>query len=286
MSNEAVRRYYQECHVDYRVVWRLEQNLSIHFGYFDRHCTEHAEALANMNRAMLKRTSIAPADRVLDAGCGVGGSAFWIAEQTGATVTGANIQPLHLEIAREECARRGLVGRVSFEERDYCATGLEPESFDVVWALESVCHCEDKRKFLAEAYRLLRPGGRLIVGDFIGFREDLSPSQARAMKIWLDGWAIPHLAGFERFRETMAQVGFAEIAAENITPNVLRSSRRLFKASLLALPFSGFATWMGWRSRGQTANVRASYHQYKTIRAGYWGYAIYSAVKPAADQTS
>jgi hypothetical protein len=36
---------------------------------------------------------------------------------------------------------------------------------------------------------------------------------------------------------------------------------------------------MGWRSARQTANVRASYYQYKTIRAGYWGYAIYSAVK-------
>jgi tocopherol O-methyltransferase len=279
MSIEAVRKYYQECHVDYRIVWRLEQNLSIHYGYFDEECTEHSAALENMNRAMLKRTSISASDRVLDAGCGVGGSSFWIAAQTGARVTGVNIQPLHLEIARAECARRGLADQVNFEERDYCETGFEPESFDVVWALESVCHCDDKQKFIAEAYRLLRPGGRLILGDFIQFKGDLSPAQDREMKIWLEGWAIPHLAGFEKFREWIAQTGFAEVKADNITQNVMRSSRRLFKASLIALPYSFFAAPIGWRSARQTSNVRASYYQYKTILSRCWGYGIYSAVK-------
>jgi cyclopropane fatty-acyl-phospholipid synthase-like methyltransferase len=281
MSIEAVRQYYQECHVDYRIVWRLEQNHSIHFGYFDEECTGHAAALENMNRAMPRRTSISASDRVLDAGCGVGGSSFWIAEQTGAHVTGVNIQPLHLEIARAECARRGLSDRVSFEEWDYCATGFDSESFDVVWALESVCHCEDKQKFLAEAHRLLRPGGRLVVGDFVQFKEDMIAAQSREMNIWLDGWAIPHLAGFEQFREWTSQTGFTAVTAHNITQNVMRSSRRLFKASLIALPYSFFAVPIGWRSRRQTSNVRASYYQYKTILSGCWGYGIYSAVKMA-----
>jgi tocopherol O-methyltransferase len=280
-SIEAVCQYYQECHVDYRLVWRLKQNLSIHFGYFDEKCQEHAAALENMNRAMLARTSISASDHVLDAGCGVGGSSFWIGDQTGAKVTGVNIQPLQLEIARAECTRRGLADRVSFKERDYCTTGFDPESFDVVWALESVCHCEDKRRFLREAHRLLRPGGRLVTGDFVQFRKDLSPAQTREMRIWLDGWAIPHLAGLEQFREWIALAGFAEVVADNITPSVLRSSRRLFKASLIALPFSYLATRMRWRSPRQTANVLASYYQYRTILSGCWGYAIYSAVKLA-----
>ena len=279
MSIEAVRQYYNECHGDYQVVWRLEKNLCIHFGYFDEKCHKHAAALENMNREMLKRTSISALDRVLDAGCGVGGSSFWIAEQTGAKVTGVNIQPLQLEIARAESARRGLADRVSFEERDYCFTSFDAESFDVVWALESVCHCDDKQRFIGEVHRLLRPGGRLIAGDFVRFRENLSSAQAHEMKIWLDGWAIPHLAGFDQFRTWLAQAGFATVTADNITPNVLRSSRRLFKASLIALPLSGLATTIGWRSPRQSANVRASYYQYRTILSGCWGYAIYSALK-------
>ena len=280
MSIDSVRHYYRECHVDYRIVWRLERNLFIHFGYFDEKCQKHAAALENMNREMLKRTSISASDRVLDAGCGVGGSSFWIANQTRAVVTGVNIQPAQLELARAECARRGLSDQVNFEDRDYCDTGFDPGLFDVVWALESVCHCEDKRRFLNEAFRLLRPGGRLIVGDFIQLGQNLSRAQTQEMAIWLDGWAIPHLAGFSQFREWIEQVGFVDVAADNITPNVWRSSRRLFKASLIALPYSSIASLMGWRSPRQNANVRASYYQYKTIGAGCWGYAIYSAVKP------
>ena len=280
MSIDSVRQYYEECHIDYRIVWRLERNLFIHFGYFDEKCKDHAAALENMNREMLKRTSILASDRVLDAGCGVGGSSLWITKQTGATVAGVNIQPLHLELARAECARRGLADRVGFENQDYCDTGFDSESFDVVWALESVCHCDDKRRFLDEAFRLLRPGGRLIVGDFIQLRQDLSRAQTLEMTIWLDGWAIPHLAGFGQFREWISEAGFVDIAADNITPNVLRSSRRLFKASLIALPYSGIGRLLGWRTPRQNANVRASYYQYRTIGAGCWGYAIYSAVKP------
>ena len=132
MSIDSVRHYYRECHVDYRIVWRLERNLFIHFGYFDEKCQKHAAALENMNREMLKRTSISASDRVLDAGCGVGGSSFWIAQQTRAVVTGVNIQPAQLALARAECARRGLSDQVNFEDRDYCDTGFDPGLFDVV----------------------------------------------------------------------------------------------------------------------------------------------------------
>jgi tocopherol O-methyltransferase len=279
VSIETVQQYYQECHVDYRIVWRSLRNLSIHYGYFDAEHNDHAAALENMNRAMLRRTSITASDRVLDAGCGIGGSSFWVAAQTGANVTGINIQPLHLQVARAECTARGLEHLVHFEERNYCGTGLPAESFDVVWALESVCHSDDKTKFLAEAYRLLRPGGRLIVGDFVQFRQDLNAEHDRQMKIWLDGWAIPHLAGFDQFRDWITEAGFVQVSAENITSNVLRSARRLYKASLIVLPFSGIAEAFGFRSKRQTANVWASYYQYKTIMAGDWGYAIYSATK-------
>ena len=250
MSIDSVRRYYEECHVDYRIVWRLKQNLFIHFGYFDETCQEHAAALENMNREMLKRTSISASDRVLDAGCGVGGCSFWIAKQTRAMVTGINIQPLHLELARARMRpTRSEADRASFENRDYCDTGFDMESFDVVLGPGERLPLRRQTAIpLREAFRLLRPGGRLIVGDFIQLRQNLSRAQTREMAIWLDGWAIPHLTGFGQFRKWIAQAGFIDVAAENITPNVLRSSRRLFKASLIVLPFSGLATLMGWRT--------------------------------------
>ncbi len=177
MTTEAVIEYYDSCHVDYKILWRSHRNLCIHFGYFDNEHDNHHEALPNMNRVLADRAGISSSDTVLDAGCGVGGSSMWLAENRGATACGINIQPLHLKLAREEAARRGLDHLVRFEERNYCDSGLPAGSFDVVWGLESICHCEDKQAFINEAFRVLKPGGRIMVADFFQFKPEMDADE-------------------------------------------------------------------------------------------------------------
>src|SRR5712692_8681111 len=87
---ERVRAYYLETWYDYRGLWMNPDNRSIHFGYWDDDTTSHAEALQHMNRAIARSLGIRPGDRVLDAGCGVGGSAIWLAKELGAHVVGIN----------------------------------------------------------------------------------------------------------------------------------------------------------------------------------------------------
>ncbi len=281
MSAETVIQYYDQCHVDYKILWRSHRNLCIHFGFFDPEHDSHGTALPNMNRVLASRIGITSDDSVLDAGCGVGGSAIWLAENHGARACGINIQPLHLELARREARARGLEHLVRFEKRNYCDTGYGGESFDVVWALESVCHCDDKLAFIGEAYRLLKPGGRIMVADFFQFKADLDEEDDRSMRLWLDGWALPNLAHVEDFRDGLKSAGFTGIVCEDITANVLRSSRRIWKASLIILPLSKPLELLGVRSKRQTANVVASYHQHTTIRDGLWGYVVFTASKPA-----
>jgi cyclopropane fatty-acyl-phospholipid synthase-like methyltransferase len=280
MSTDAVIEYYDQCHVDYKILWRSHRNLCIHFGYFDDEHDDHHSAVPNMNRVLAERAAITASDEVLDAGCGVGGSSMWLAENKGATACGINIQPLHLELARAEAARRGLEDLVRFEERNYCDSGLPDGSFDVVWALESVCHCEDKLAFINEAYRVLRPGGRLMVADFFQFERELESAQEQRMRRWLDGWALPNLAHVDDFADGLRSAGFEAIEQDDITANVMRSSRRIWKASLIIWPGSRPLELVGVRSKRQTANVVASYHQYTTIRDGLWGYSVFAAVKP------
>ena len=280
MSSESVIEYYDQCHVDYKILWRSHRNLCIHFGYFDDEHPDHQTALPNMNRVLASRVGITSGDRVLDAGCGVGGSSIWLAENCGAKTCGINIQPLHLRLARAESKRRGLEHLVRFEERDYCDTGFDPETFDVVWALESVCHCDDKPAFIAEAFRVLKPGGRIVVADFYQFMTDLNVTEGERMRLWLDGWALPGLATLDEFRRGLQSVGFAQVACDDITANVMRSSRRIYKASRIILPMSKPLELLGVRSKRQTANVVASHHQYTTIRDGLWGYSVFTASKP------
>ncbi len=281
MSASAVIDYYNQCHVDYKILWGSHRNLCIHFGYFDERHNSHRMALPNMNRELAKRAEVSSEDRVLDAGCGVGGSSLWLAGEHGARVCGINIQPLHLDVARRVCSERGLDDLVSFEERNYCDSGLEAESFDLVWALESVCHSDDKPAFVKEAYRVLKPGGRIMVADFFQFKESLDEAEAERMQWWLDGWALPDLSRVSDFSGYLRETGFDDVACDDITPNVLRSSRRIWKASLVILPMSKPLEWIGLRSARQTANVLAARHQYTTLRDGLWGYSVFIATKPA-----
>ena len=60
---------------------------------------------------------------------------------------------------------------LDFQNKDYLYTRLENESFDVVWAMESVIAAEDKIEFLKEAIRILKKDGTLIIGDYFSKAE-------------------------------------------------------------------------------------------------------------------
>src|ERR1700737_5540330 len=151
--------YYDETWLDYRMLWLRPQNRAIHFGYCDEHTRTHAQSLLDMNRVLATHLGIRSGQRILDAGCGVGGSAIWLAKTYDVEVGG--ITPVASQVARAHryAQEQGVADQVSFEQQDYTHTAFPDASFDVVWAMESLCHAPEKRLVLAEARRLLRPGG-------------------------------------------------------------------------------------------------------------------------------
>lgn len=152
---DAIVGYYDETWLDYRILWLNPDNLAVHFGYTDQSTRSHTDALKNMNRVLADRVQIQSGERVLDAGCGVGGSSFWLAKERGAEVVGITLAPGQVGKARSYAARRRLADRVHFEVADFTATPFPDASFDVVWAVESLCHAPDKAAFYQEAARLL-----------------------------------------------------------------------------------------------------------------------------------
>src|SRR5690349_13856687 len=124
--------YYDQTWLDYRLLWLNGNNLAVHFGYSDATTRRHSDTLVNMNRVLATRAAIQPGERVLDAGCGVGGSSLWLAEQRGARVVGITPVASQVQRARRYAMLRGLAERVSFEQADYTSTPFPAQSFDVV----------------------------------------------------------------------------------------------------------------------------------------------------------
>ncbi len=271
--------YFDQTHNDYRLLWGIDRHLGLHCGYSDEQHRRHDEAVLHMNRVLAGMADISAHDRVLDAGCGIGGSALWLAANVGASTVGVNINRKQIAQARRLARARRLEDRVEFHVADFCDTQLPGETFDVVWALESFCYASDKPAFLAEAHRLLKPGGRLIVADGFLTHEDLADGEQRIVERWQRGWAIPSVASLSQLRRWLGEAGFRQPRFRDVTEHVVPSSRRIYVASILFYPFGLLLNRLGLRSEVQTRGIASGYYQYQARRRGLGVYGIFLARK-------
>jgi SAM-dependent methyltransferase len=111
---------------------------------------------------------------VLDLGCGLGGATLMLARDHGAGhVTGIDVEADSLERARIAVEAAGISDRVTLTHVSPGPMPFDDGEFDVVFCKDVVCHMADKAAFLAEPFRVLKPGGRLFCADFFeGVGED------------------------------------------------------------------------------------------------------------------
>jgi SAM-dependent methyltransferase len=171
-SAQRIVDYYDHCWVERLRAGHNSRSIAIHYGLYLSPDDDAQAAKLETNHQIAELASIGDSPlRVLDAGCGVGGTALDVAARyPSLEIVGVTLSEEQAQLACELAAAAGLCDRVSFAACDYTDTGLPAGSFDVVWAVESLCHAADRRAFLDEVRRLLRAGGRLIVADF--FRTD------------------------------------------------------------------------------------------------------------------
>ncbi len=269
--------YFEDSKRDYRLWWMTSTALAMHFGFYDEQTSNHAAALINMNRMLSTRAQLHSSDRVLDAGCGVGGSAIWLARELGVRVVGINVVPGEIDRGRRYARRRNAAGRVTFELQDMTRTTFPDGSFDVVWAIESVCHVPDKREFLAEARRLLKPGGRLIVADAFRRRRPFSPADERLMHDWLSGWAVPDLVTPAEFTNAAKQNDFARVRFEDVSAHVRPSAQRMHRLMRILYPLGVAKRMIGLFTDVQLANRRSALEQYRVVRRSLLVYGIVTA---------
>lgn len=278
LNQAEIISYYDQCQVDYALVWQLDEVMCMHYGYWEDSTPHHRAALQNMNKKVAEAAGIRPGYHVLDAGCGVGGPAIFLAGQ-GCTVEGITLSAKQVESCRENAKKMGVSHRVRFTEQNYLNTNFPDNTFDVIQAIESVCYAWDKTDFTREAFRVLKPGGTLVVADF--FSQPVSPGspEANLMDRWTDSWAIRSYATASEFSNALGSAGFGEITDHDITTHVKPSIRRLWLSFFPGIITTTIAEWMGMRNKIQTKNTWSTWYQYKAHQKDLWRYRIYTAKK-------
>ena len=176
------------------------------------HDQDHYGGLA-ANDVLAARGGIGKDTRVVDFCAGLGGPSRYFAHRYGADVTGIELTPARVKGAEELTRRVGLEHRVRVIEGNVMQTPLAADSVDVVVSQEALLHVPDKPRTLKEAYRILKPGGRIVFTDWVAHRP-LSDADRQLM--W-QGMAVADLYDLPTYAGLVREAGFVMNAAEDLT---------------------------------------------------------------------
>ncbi len=278
-TQEDIAEYYNTTQNHYKRWWNLNENLSLHYGIWDKETKSFSEALVNTNRILMEHVNVSANDKVLDAGCGVGGAAFFINAKKGAEVVGISLSKKQIDLALQIASERNLTDKVTFELMDYTKTNFPNESFDIIWSCESVCHANNKVDFINEAYRLLKKGGRLICAEYLLADENQIDKKSWIRK-WLDTWSIGNIISLDNFKSELENSGFSLIQTLDYTKQIHKSAKRMYYASIIGALFSVMYNLFHPKvSRFAKTHYKSGYFQYKALKAGLWKYVVVLAIK-------
>lgn len=259
-----VEGYFDDTQILYNILW----SKALHYGFWDEGTRSLPEAVENTDRFVSRLLALQKNDYVLDAGCGVGGSCFFMAKNFGNKVIGITVSSKQARQARREAEKLGLSDRAKFEVMDFNHTTFNDATFSKIFSIEAVCHACCKLDFLREAYRLLTPGGKIVIVDGFLQKRNLSDKEKKIYEKCLRGFKVPNLSHRDDFYNDLNEVGFKNISFYDKTEEVMPSSRRIALYGYFSLPVAfimsktGVMSWNVYDHTIACINQRKTFHNF------------------------
>jgi tocopherol O-methyltransferase len=273
---QRIRQHYNMLAPFYYALWGQH----IHHGYWMDTDDQSSPARAQ-ERLMEQLYALAdnpPVENLLDIGCGFGGSLQWFARHSEAYGIGVTLSPVQCLVGRLNARRAGLQEHMTIHVADAEQPWAFPaNSFDMVWSIECLEHIEHRSHVVCEAYRVLKPGSRMLVSSWLaGEQTTLEAINLRR--------AVQHgmlCAPFETAAEHIQRfqsAGFTEVQSYLVTANVLRTWD-------ICLEMRDHPVLKGL-SRILGEDVHAFTNSFPTLRQAYQNgameYGLFSARKPVS----
>ncbi len=210
-----IREHYNLATVFYRLLWGPH----IHHGLW--HADESPrQAQIQLTRTLWERSGMQPGARVLDVGCGMGGSAMYLARQEKCQVTGITVSALQSRWATWSGHWQGVGRRVQFLCEDAEKVDFPPGRFDGIWSVECTEHFFDKPAFFRRAANWLRPGGRVAICAWLAGDQYGNLDHRRQVQAVCDGFFCPSLGTTADYSRWMEESGIQVVTTEDWTRRV------------------------------------------------------------------
>ncbi len=261
--------------------YNLVMGRSQHAGYWDDDTRNEKEAQQNYLERLAGLLQLQKGERVLDAGSGQGYAARYLAEATGAEVTGITITPREVRVS--ERLSKNIANKPQFVLGDYADTDFADDYFDVVYTTETLSHAKDMKKTMKEFYRILKPGGRIVLADY-----EVQSKDAPLDHKQLFDFLVMHAGGYGMYQQNPGEItaalkaaGFSqtsEIDWSKYTKPTYDRLRRIAKPLSWIRPTSKLAPYF-------VNAVMASNGYSSLYEDGSFRYIVYQGQKKHLDKT-
>ncbi len=206
--------------------WLSERGLYLNLGYWPE-ASNIDEASDGLAMLVAETARVGSGDTVLDCGFGFGDQdILWSQKLKPKQIIGLNITASQVTIARQRVEAAGLDDRIDLRHGSATEMPIESDSIDRVVALESAFHFRTRERFFREAWRVLRPGGRLVTADIIPMpaasRFTMRLRQQVSWGLVASRFAIPSQNAYTRptYQAKLGLCGFQEIQVHSIRDQV------------------------------------------------------------------
>ncbi len=204
-------------------LWEQIWGEHMHHGYYGRggsYKINRRQAQIDLIEELLIWAGVKSAQKIIDVGCGIGGSTLYLAQKFQATANGITLSPVQASRATERAKAADLQERVQFQVANALNMPFEDNSFDLVWSLESGEHMPDKTKFLQECYRVLQPGGTLILATWChrptnSLAGELTPDEKRHLEEIYRVYCLPYVISLPEYEAIACDLGFENIRSDD-----------------------------------------------------------------------
>jgi tocopherol O-methyltransferase len=216
---ERIQQFYDSSSKLWEQIWGEH----MHHGYYGRGGTykiDRRQAQIDLIEELLNWAGIENPQNIVDIGCGIGGSTLYLAEKYNARACGISLSPIQIVRAKERAEEFGLKEKVQFQVADALNMPFEDNSFDLVWSLESGEHMPDKIRFLQECYRVLQPGGTLIMATWChrptnSLAGELTEDEKKHLQEIYRVYCLPYVISLPEYEAIAIECGFNNIRSDD-----------------------------------------------------------------------